>query len=134
MVCDPALGAASASAMEPTCMSTLRLLETAAFPQLITKSLSSASSKRNTENATYPWHCLHTRERGGRPSTEFQVRVNLPGPWPVSSWSLPPHTWLCHCSIKQSEIHVDPVLSSAIIHISAGLCTWDLALFMLAPN
>lgn len=123
-VCDPALGAASASAVEPTCISTLRQLETAAFPQLITKSLSSASSKRNTEDATYPWHRLHTQESRGRPSTEFQVRVNLPGPWPVSSWSLPPHNWLCHCSIKQSEIHADPVLSSGIIQQVCVPGTW----------
>lgn len=79
--CDPALGAGNALAMEPTCVSTLRQLEAAAVPQLITKPLSSASPKRNTENAISLWHCLHTQQRGGRPSTEFQAVIFILPEW-----------------------------------------------------
>lgn len=136
--CDPALGAAHALDMEPTCVSTHRQLETAAFLQLITKSPCSASSKRNTENVTYPWHCLHTQERGGGPSKEFQAIIFISqselGPWPVSPLSLPTHNWLCHCFIPAAPDPYQPYPISRYYCILVDLCTWDLALLMLAPN
>lgn len=93
--CDPSLGAARPLAVEPTCVSTLRQLETAAFPQLITTSLSSASSKRNTDNTTYPWHCLHTRERGADPpqsSKPLSLFHQSEFTWTLASLILEPTT------------------------------------------
>lgn len=82
--CDPALSAASILTMESKYTQTATnrgQLETAAFRQLITKSPSSVSPRRNTEDASYPPHCLHTQERAGRPSTEFQYMIFISSLW-----------------------------------------------------
>lgn len=117
--CDPALGAAHALAMEPTCVSTHRQLETAAFPQLITKSPCSASSKRNTENVTYPWHCLHTQERGGRPSKEFQAIIFISQSeltWTLASLTLEP---------------TNTQLALPLLHPSSPRSIWALSYFQV---
>lgn len=136
--CDPSLGAARALAVEPTCVSILRQLETAAFPQLIITSLSSASSKRNRKHNLSLALPAHTGE-GGRPSTEFQAIIFISPEWiyldPGQShpWAYR-HTTGSATASKQSKICVGPILSSGIICILVGLCTWDLALLMLALN
>lgn len=134
--CDPALGAAHSSAMEPTCVSTHRQLETAAFPQLITKSPCSASSKRNTECNLPLALPAHAGERGQTlqrvPShyLYFTEWTDL-DPGQSHPWAYQHTAGSATASSQQPQIHIGPILFPGII---ADLCTWDLALLMLAPN